>query len=85
MDEREELLNAACDEYSISLEELKERFGPESFGNHEAVDRVYLLSHTWQTHVAEHPAILLDPEAYEKSLKVVELMEELYQRMGAKD
>lgn len=85
MDEREELLSAACDEYSLSQDELQERFGAESVGNHEAVDRIYLLSHTWQTHISEHPAILLDPEAFEKSLKVVELIEELYQHMGQKE
>ena len=85
MDEREELLNAACEEYSLSLDELKERFGAESVGNHEAVDRIYLLSHTWQTHISEHPAILLDPAAYEKACTVVELIEELYQHMGQKE
>ncbi len=86
MDEREELLNGAVEENSLeSMEELVDRFGPESYGNHEAVDRIYLAEYSWSEHVAGHPSILLDAEAYEKALKISELMAELYQHMGAKD
>ena len=85
MDEREELLAAACEENSLSMEELAEQFGPESFGNHEAVDRIYLSEATWSEHIASHPAILLDAEAYALAVKVSEMMADLYNHMGAKD
>lgn len=85
MDEREELLAAACEENSLSMEELSEQYGAESFGNHEAVDRIYVTEATWSEHIASHPAILLDAEAYEMAVKVSELMAELYNRMSAKD
>ncbi|MEW4456105.1 hypothetical protein AB1L30_25795 [Bremerella sp. JC817] len=85
MDEREELLSAACEENSISMEELTEQYGPESFGNHEAVDRIYMSEATWSEHISSHPAILLDAEAYEMAVKVSELMAELYNRMVSKD
>ncbi len=85
MDEREELLAAACEENSLSMEELTEQFGPESFGNHEAVDRIYLSEATWSEHIASHPAILLDAEAYAMAVKVSEMMADLYNHMGAKD
>ncbi|QDU76426.1 hypothetical protein Pan97_34750 [Bremerella volcania] len=85
MDEREELLAAACEENSLSMEELNEQYGPESFGNHEAVDRIYVTEATWSEHIASHPAILLDAEAYQMAVKVSEMMAELYNRMSAKD
>ncbi|MBI1246371.1 hypothetical protein GC197_00830 [bacterium] len=85
MDEREELLNAACEENSLSREELDEQYGPESFGNHEAVDRIYMTEATWSEHIAGHPAILLDAEAYDMAVRISELMAELYNRMAAKD
>lgn len=86
MDEREELLNAAVEENGLeSMDELVDRFGPESYGNHEAVDRIYVAESNWSEHVGGHPSIMLDPEAFEKALKISELMAELYQHMGAKE
>lgn len=85
MDEREELLAAACEENSLSMEELNEQFGSESFGNHEVVDRIYVTEATWSEHIASHPAILLDAEAYAMAVKVSEMMAELYNHMSAKD
>ncbi|RCS54580.1 hypothetical protein DTL42_05435 [Bremerella cremea] len=86
MDEREELLNEALEENAVeSMDELVERFGPESYGNHEAVDRIYLAESNWSQHVSSHPSILLDAAAFEKALKISELMAELYQHMSEKE
>ncbi len=85
MDEREELLAAACEENSLSMEELAEQFGSESFGNHEAVDRIYMSEATWSEHIGGHPAILLDAEAYNMAVKISEMMAELYNHMAAKE
>ncbi|PQO42256.1 hypothetical protein [Blastopirellula marina] len=85
MDERDELLAAICEENSATMEDLQDQYGPESYGNHESVDRIYLSEATWSEHVAGHPSILLDPEAYQKAIQISELMAELHEHMSAKD
>ncbi|MBA2117288.1 hypothetical protein [Bremerella alba] len=85
MDEREELLAAICEENSASMEDLTEQYGPESFGNHEAVDRIYVTEANWSEHIASHPAILLDAKAYEMAVKISEMMAELYDHLAVKD
>lgn len=77
--EREKLLLEAGETWS----DLEERFGPGSHGHTEGIDRVHIQNSIWQDHIREHPAILLDLEAFTLAAEIGDKMNELYQRLGA--
>jgi hypothetical protein len=60
-----------------------QRYAPGTFGCHELLDRVHLISSMFQQHVWEHPACLQNPEWYRLADAAVEAMEKLYQEIGA--
>jgi hypothetical protein len=64
--------------------DLQERFGPGSFGHHEAVDRSYIVSEMWNF-VLTSPATIIDPKAFELASKINDLMFDFYQLMARRD
>lgn len=59
-----------------------ERYGPGTFGCHEALDRTSILMHQ-AYELAEHGAILLNDEWKAMALKAAESLFDLYQSIGA--
>jgi hypothetical protein len=81
--ERLESLAEARESHSSSDDEpLEKRFGPGSFGNHELLDRAFLMSENWELFIASHPATLLDAELYRKAFEIAEAMADFYQMVG---
>jgi hypothetical protein len=57
---------------------------PGTFSYHEALDRASLVMEMLTTHVLEHPAVILDQEAYTLARLVHETLFNLYQNLGGK-
>ncbi|MDE5461537.1 MULTISPECIES: hypothetical protein [unclassified Bradyrhizobium] len=57
---------------------LESRFGPNSFGCHEALHVTNLVLGLIECELAEHPAILLQPEWYAHVRKVQDELYVLY-------
>lgn len=64
---------------------LEDRFGPGTHGHHEALDRTSLVSSMFSDFVEDHPAVLLDPEAYALAAQAADFMAKLYCHLGSKD
>jgi hypothetical protein len=61
---------------------LEKSFGPGSVGNHELLDRAFMVSENWESFVASHPATLLDAERYRKAREIADAMADFYQMVG---
>jgi len=81
--EHEADLATACTNFQTDLKGLIERFGPESFGSHEMVDRAYIQIENWD-YVKSSPATLIDNELYEAATKIEDLMADFYQLASRK-
>lgn len=62
--EHSETLKATLEHWGTDLIGLQKRFGSGSFGNHEILDRLHLCISNWYDFVADHPAIVLDNDAW---------------------
>jgi hypothetical protein len=60
-----------------------EQFGPGSFGRHELLDRVSLVSKLLEEAVVTHPACVQKPEWYGLARKACDALNDLYQQVGA--
>lgn len=58
------------------------RFGPGTFGHHEALDRVHCQLNAWEEFVVQHPSLLRDAELFRMAWGIGEQMNELYQAIG---
>lgn len=63
-------------------ETLEARFGPETIGSHELLDRAYVFLSQWETFITEHPATLLDSERYRQAQEIAAAMAAFYQCVG---
>ena len=66
-------------------EEIEQRFGPNTFGAHEAVDRAHLIMENWEFYVCDHPTVLMDPEIHRMARIAATLMAEVYNAIATKD
>ena len=64
--------------------ENPEWFAPGSFGCHEVLHTASIMMETVSSHLADHPAILLDPEFYSLARDAHTALFDLYQAIGAK-
>ncbi|HEV7402941.1 MAG TPA: hypothetical protein VGO11_08450 [Chthoniobacteraceae bacterium] len=58
-------------------------FAPGSFGCHELLDRTALMMHVLEEQVAEHQACVQRPDWFSLAYRAVELLNQLYQEVGA--
>lgn len=62
---------------------FKQKYGPGSFGSHEALHTSNLILHLIERELAEHPAILLHPEWFAHVRAAQDELSSLYQKIGA--
>jgi hypothetical protein len=62
---------------------LEARYAPGTFGCHEALHVASLLMEEVDRHLAEHPAVALNPDWYRLAVRAQEALFELYQEIGA--
>lgn len=84
-DERLERLAVAFreDRARGSAHPLESRYGPGTFGDHEALHVANLILGLIERELAEHPAILLQPEWYAHVRRAQDELSSLYQKIGA--
>ncbi|MEQ9586883.1 MAG: hypothetical protein RJS97_02880 [Parvibaculaceae bacterium] len=80
---RQEVLARIKDQTDLSEEDLRAAYAPGSFGCHEALHTSQELSDFIQRALVEHPAIAASPAWFGKALRASELLNELYQDIGA--
>lgn len=68
-----------------TLSELEKNFGPGTYGNHEALDRVYLCTDMWADYIQNHPSVLLDKELWNKVEHISMLMYQVYNDIAQKE
>ena len=76
-------LDAGEEENPNWLDDLKERGKPGTFGYHEALHTTSIQMDSLERYVLEHPAILMDKEAYRLCHEAHTLLFNLYQHLGA--
>jgi hypothetical protein len=84
-DERRKRL-AECrrtDHEAGKADSLESRYGPNSFGCHEALHVTNLALGLIERELADHPAILIEPEWYTHVRKAQDELFALYQKIGA--
>jgi hypothetical protein len=77
--ERRRLLGEMDAEYGPDWSQLN---GPGSFGCHELLDRTSLIGDLVEESLLNHPACVGNPEWFAMASQAVELLRELYQRIG---
>jgi hypothetical protein len=76
---RKSAINEAMVTFGCGTEsQLAERFGPETFGSHEAGHAAMMLSESWEQYVIGSPAVALNEEAYRLASIAASLMAEVY-------
>jgi len=73
-----------------TLSELDAEYGPDwsqhnapgSFGCHELLDRANLIGDLVEESLLNHPACIRNPEWFAMAYQAVDLLRELYQRIG---
>ena len=63
-------------------DDLEKRFGKNSSGFWELMDRVNLVAETWDDYVLTHPSTVLDKNLFEICHKISSAMHETYQIVG---
>ena len=63
--------------------EWRERFAPDTFGHHEALHLASVFGEMIEAHLAEHPAVFLDPKCYVLASRAGWFLEQLYQEIGS--
>lgn len=82
--ERMEALAARRAEWQDSGETLEERFGPGSFGCHEALHVTHLVVDLIERELVQHSAVLLDPSWFDRIREAQALLYRAYQEAGAR-
>ena len=61
----------------------REPFAPGTFGGHELLDRLGLVSKLVDDAIVSHPACVQNPEWYALARRASEALADLYQQVGA--
>lgn len=78
------------EEENSAIEELKndgyviKHFVPGSYGCHEALDRVHMFVNMLDSNLADHPSIKMNDEWLGMVENAIEILADLYQKIGAK-
>lgn len=80
---RLEQLAAAAEERETTPEELAADFKPGTFGCHEALHMASVFNNLVEERLAEHPAVLTNPEWYALAHEAGLALWNLYQAIGA--
>jgi hypothetical protein len=65
------------------MKTFEDRFGPGSFGYHEALHVNHLILELIERELGSHSAVLLDPHWHELVQKAQDLLSSAYQHAGA--
>lgn len=63
-------------------EELTERFAPQTFGEHEALDRAFVQQEMWEHYVMGHPSVISNKFAFIMSKIALEFMRKTYEEVS---
>lgn len=77
--ERQRLLAEMDAEYGP---DWSQNFAPGSFGCHELLDRTNLIGDLVEESLLNHPSCIGNPEWFAMASQAVELLRDLYQRVG---
>jgi hypothetical protein len=78
--ERQQRIGELTAEYGPTWDEA---YRPGSLGCHELLDRTCVLADQLESTVLSHPACVRNSEWYALASRAVELLRELYQRVGS--
>jgi len=76
---REDLLDAKA-----IYGDLEEKFAPGSFGCHELLDRLSVVTSIWNERIIASPATIIDPEFYKEAREIANAISKLYQKVGTR-
>ena len=65
------------------MQKLEDRFGPGTFGFHEALHVNHLILDLIERELGSHSAVLLDPRWYDLVERAQDLLSTAYQHAGA--
>lgn len=83
-EQRKELLADAQINFAENIAQLKLRF-ESPIGQHEALDRCFMIQENFYEYIVKHPFILLDSRLFGLANKISDLMADLYQDIGNRD
>lgn len=61
-----------------------DKYGPGSFGFHEALHTASIVMEMFDQYVLEHPSIVSDPVLYLNTARAFDALFEVYQNLGAR-
>ena len=64
---------------------LDTHHGPNSFGRHELIDRLNMMSEMVESYIVDHPACIFEPEWFADASEIVDRLYNLYQKVGTAD
>lgn len=70
------------DDPQLDDSDWRERFKPGTFGCHEALQMASVFQDMVSSHLLDHPAVLMDEQAYRLAYKAQEYLYHTYQRLG---
>lgn len=75
-------LAEAADDRELTIDELRERFAPGSFGCHEALQMAAVFLDSVDRHLCAHPAVLAHADWYRLASEAQTALYNLYQAIG---
>jgi hypothetical protein len=72
----------AADDREVTIDELRDRFAPGSFGCHEALKLASVFLDTVDRHLCAHPAVLAHADWYRLASEAQTALYNLYQAIG---
>ena len=67
--------------FGENVTQLTQRFVNE-VGQHETMDRIFIVQENFYDYIAKHPFVLLNPELFNIAQTISDLMADLYQRVA---
>lgn len=83
-EENEYALKEVIKNFGEGIPQLKLRFLSE-IGQHEVLDRTYIVNENFQEYILNHPYIVLQPKLFAKAFNLLEELFDLYQEIGKED
>jgi hypothetical protein len=80
--------NAFDEEYRQDLlkelgDDERDRWTPGSFGCHELLDRIHIMTNQFESLVVQHNSCILQPEWFHEACRIRDQIDALYQKVGA--
>lgn len=83
--ESEQLRQELLAEARECRSDIDTEFGPGSYGQMEAADRLFIQAENVYGYSLEHPAVLLDQEVYRMVYEAQELLYKAYQTLACRE